>query len=122
MKNLFWILALTVLTGCIAGCSSKEQNDRHPEARALYNKSLELGKLYTDSLLHAKDSARVEYLSKAYEEALTKLNYQFSPDLDLEISQSENDTLASVAFRFVEIKDSILLSFARKSEIETDSI
>lgn len=97
----------------LLSCNDNNGNGRNPQSRELYEKSVSIGLLYSDSLKLAKDSSEVLRLSKEYEDALTKVNYSYSPDLGLEISEGENDTLTNIALRYVEIKDSLLRHFAK---------
>lgn len=108
--------ALILLSfGAILSCGNNDEKSRKPEARTLYEKSLQISKLYLDSLKFAKDSAEVERLSKAYEEAITNLNYSYPPDLGLEISEGENDTLTNITLKYVALRDSLLYRFAHGS-------
>lgn len=121
MKVLLYTLGYVCALGMLLSCSSKDNGSRKPEARSLYEKSFQLTTLYTDSLIAARDSAEVERLSKAYSDALTELNYSFPADIDLEISEGENDTLKNVVLRYAVLRDSLLYSFAHPVEV-TDSV
>lgn len=122
MRRLIYTVALTLGLAGVCACGSKEETKRDPKVRDLYVRSLKLGRVYSDSILHAPDSAEVERLSKAYDNAVTRLNYNYQPDLSLEISEGENDTLTKVTMRFVALRDSILDSFAVKQKISQDSV
>lgn len=120
MRSLLFI-CLGILSAVILSCSHSEESGRHRDARTLFEKSLEISMAYSDSLKMAKDSAEVERLSTAYEESINRLHFSYPPDLGLQISEGENDTLTSVTMRFVAKRDSLLKSFAHR-RVETDSV
>lgn len=115
MKNLIYLIF--GIAALAASCSDNNGGHRSEQARELYEKSLKLGLIYTDSISCAQDSSEVMRLSNAYEEELTKLNYHYQPELDLEISEGENDTLMRVSTKLVEIKDSILKKLGKPTEL-----
>lgn len=78
------------------GCRQKSVDRKRPDAKLLYKESVELGKRYIDSINAAPDSATVERLRDAYDEAATKINYSYPPDTYLSISESENEVLARI--------------------------
>lgn len=121
MRGLFYILSFMVIGALTVSCSQNQEESRHQDARVLFEKSLMISRAYTDSLKMAGDSAEVERLSTEYEEAINKLHFSFDPDLGLQISEGENDTLTNITLRFVVMRDSLLNRFARKPAIN-DSI
>lgn len=121
MKSLFYSLIIAIVTFTAISCSSGDGNARNPKARELYLKSLKLAKAYTDSIQNARDSAEIVRLSKAYETALTNLNYAYPADLGLEISEGENDTLVKVTMRYVAVRDAKLKNIGYVAPAEIDS-
>ena len=123
MKHSPFIIIFLVALTILAGCTGSDNNTgRNKQAMDLYQKSKEIGRLYTDSLLHATDSATVERLMKEYDEEMTRLQYQYVPDIGLELTEGENDTLISISDRIITRRDSLLKSFSVKPIEPTDSI
>lgn len=112
MKNkLIYILPL--LTLCIsAGCREDRHNSKRDQAVNLYYKSVNLIRLYTDSIGMAKDSATLLGMSDRFAKKMTDLNFQFPSETDLEISEGENDTLTNLTSKYVMLRDSLLYRFA----------
>lgn len=125
MRKLLYLSVIAICGGVMPslfGCSGRNDNKRGADARVLYEKSLRLIKIYSDSLAVAKDSASVERLFKAYDDAVTRLNFDYPADTGLEISEGENDTLTNLTLRFVELRDSLLYRFAHPLVIAPDSL
>lgn len=102
-------------------CHHKEASQLEIEADQLYHKSVEITKLYTDSLQKAKDSTSVIRLSQGLEEKITKLNYDYRPEAYLEISQGQNDTLTNLTLRFASMRDSLLYQLSKPAQTPSDS-
>lgn len=122
MRSLFWAIAAIIAGIAISSCSENNEDSQREAARNLYEKSVKLGRLYCDSMSHAKDSAEVVRLDAAYEAALTKLNFDFPAETDLGISEGENDTLHIYSARYIHLRDSILLVFGNKIHLAGDTI
>lgn len=120
-------VCFTVLTLMMSvSCNRKEVSKSEIEADQLYHKSVKLTEEYTDSMTLAKDSATVLRLDQNLDDRLTKLNYEYSAEAYLEISQGQNDTLTNLTLRYVSIRDSLLYRFANPvssvDSIATDSV
>lgn len=94
------------------GCKHKETASLREHARNLYHQTALLTLGYTDSILNAKDSTSLLALAARYEDRLVRVNFSVPANTDLEVSESENDTLAMLAARYVEVRDSMLYRFA----------
>lgn len=114
----FMLVTLTMASGC----ESHQTDQSRVNARGLYTESLKTITLYSDSMLHAKDSATVERLNEGLDEALTRLNSGYPPETDFSITEGENDTLSVVTRHFIEIRDSLLTGFAGVSANPADSV
>lgn len=93
-KTAIAVIMVLTLTG--AACTQKSGDRKRPDAKRLYKESAELGRRYIDSINAAPDSAAIERLRGAYDEAATKINYSYPPDTYLSISESENEVLARI--------------------------
>lgn len=107
---------------CAFSCTQKKDTSLADAARALYEKSVALSNLYTDSMKNAKDSATVLRLSEEFEEALTNLNFKYPADADIEMSEGENDTLANLNLSFAHLRDSLLYRIAHPLVLAADSV
>lgn len=89
------IAAWIVLALC--SCHNRDGNtseDAIPDqASELYESTLRLISLYTDSIEHATDSTQVEDIFARFNARLDSLNFAVPPDTDLRLSEGENDTL-----------------------------
>lgn len=121
MKKLLYLFLIAVSFMTLEACGSKKTEGRNPQARQLYLNSLRLCKVYTDSMKHAGDSSEILRLGKAYDESLSKLEYNYPPDLGLEISEGENDTLTKLTLRFISVRDSVMKMLARQHIEHKDS-
>ena len=122
MKSLFYTLASLVIVLTVASCSSKNENTRDPKARELYLRSLRLLTSYSDSMRNAEDYDEVMRLSQGYEDAVSNLNYEYPPDLGLEISEGENDTLVKFTMQYIAIRDAKIKNIGYTPKEDTDSI
>lgn len=127
MKTMGYIPAVIVAAGLLAGCSAPGDNENEREAGDLFRESYALIKSYTDSLAKAPDSAAVASLSEHFENKITRLNFKYRADTDLEMTEQENDTLAVMLERYVIARDSRLeklhlANAAVEGKAETDSV
>lgn len=122
MRNLFYLTAIIFIFCGAVSCGSKVSESRNPDARQLYLKSLDLYRHYSDSMRSASDSSEVIKWGRAFDDALTKLQYSYPPDLGLEISEGENDTLTKTTLRFIAIRDSLLRTFAHRYRADQDTV
>ncbi len=89
MKNglmILPVLTITVMAGA-CGCTRTADNSGREEARALYEESLVLIDLYTDSVTAAKDSATLNGLMSRYREEIDDLNFRHPPETSYAISE-----------------------------------
>lgn len=127
LKSLHILPALAAFAVLVGACSHSGQPTDADRARELYRHNLALLRSYTDSLSVARDSDRVLSLFSRFDDAVTKLNYNYPPDTDRLISEGENDTLARMTLRLVSLRDSLLYRFAHPvvptdSSLSVDSI
>ncbi len=91
-----YIPFFVITTGVILSGSSCRRNtaNEHPDiARQLFMKSMYLTEQYIDSMENASDSTSLLNIVENFNAKITKLNYQFPPDTDYNLSEEENDSL-----------------------------
>lgn len=103
--SLFSVMLLTAV-GLIGCNTSKEHHTRTGET--LYREMCQLIRSYTDSLQASKDTVSFKRLSSAYEDKMTKLNFRYPADTDLELTEAENDTLNQLMTAYLKVRDSHL--------------
>lgn len=96
----------------LAGCTQKQSNGNADKSQELMQQSIAIASQYRDSVKLARDSATVLRLMDDLDDALTKLNYRYPADIYISSSESQNDVLARVVMRTVELRDSILYRLA----------
>lgn len=93
-----------VLTG-LAGCRNSGSGHDHAMARRLFEKSASLILLYTDSLRNVADSASLKRMNEDFQDKITKINFEFPPETDLDLSQQENDSLVNLLDSLVAVRN-----------------
>lgn len=93
MKKLLWVSAICGLS-FIIGCNSVDTGNINGEETRLFEESVKLLKLYTDSLSQAKDTALIDGLMTRFREKLDRINNSVPPETDMHLSEGQNDTLA----------------------------
>lgn len=103
---------VTLLALPLSGCGNKDTSADHDVAHQLFIKSVRMISVYIDSISNAPDSAALQRIDRNFNAKLTTLNYEFPPDIDLELNEEENDSLIRMHKRYVRMRfrrDSILL-------------
>lgn len=108
MRKLLHIIIASAAIGMIvSSCQGNGNKNAVDSARSLYERSVKMLNQYSDSVKNAKDSATFERLIKQYESEITKLNYEYPADTQINMSEGENDTLTNLTLRYIAIRDSI---------------
>lgn len=119
---LFLSIACIVFGETMLSCTSKKTEDHSSEhAAELYEQSAKLLETYIDSMKMAKDSTVVNNLKANYEKRITKLNFDYEPDVYLKMTADQNDTLIKLTERFIELGAEKLKRFGSKEELTNDS-
>lgn len=119
-KSIIPVLSAALI--CLCSCSRDKEAKLTDEARELYKKTMKLSTLYSDSISNAKDSTTVNRLFADYDENLTKLNFEYPADADLDMNEGQNDTLIHASRKIVQLRDSMLKEFARRPIVVPDTI
>lgn len=121
MKKLAYLCIAVMMILAAGGCGRRADNTARKNARDLYLKSSKLLRAYADSMEAAKDSATLLALEARLNDSMTRLNFEYPTETDLEISEGENDTLVNLTSRCVLLRDSMLYVYAHPA-METDSL
>ena len=103
MKQSF-LACLTSMLLIVGGCSNPKTIDNKSESDKMFIELKELLLLYSDSLKNASDSASITNIVDRYESELTKTIYKYPAESDLQLTQGQQDTIASLTDNFVAIK------------------
>ena len=103
MKQSF-LACLTSMLLIVGGCSNPKTIDNKSESDKMFIELKELLMLYSDSLKNASDSASITNIVDQYESELTKTIYKYPAESDLQLTQGQQDTIASLTDNFVAIK------------------
>lgn len=126
MKQHLKIIAIAAATTLlIAGCSEKNNSNDHAMASQLFQKSANLIQLYTDSVKNSTDSAMLKRMSVEFDERIAKINFQFPSDIDLQLTEEENDSLIKLMDKLVaefRIKERLFNTTLAMDSLSTDSI
>lgn len=117
MRKLFYIALICAFSPVIISCVKKQDTRLTEEAGKLYKESVRLTLVYTDSVMKATDSTTVHLLTSNFENQLTKLNFKYPADTDIDMDEGQNDTIERLNQRFVTVRDSMLYYFAHRKAI-----
>lgn len=124
ISAILFILLLIPLNSC----RKKEDYSLRESAIQLYSDSYKLIMTYSDSMALCKDSASVSRIDSRFEKLISEVNFRYPSNTCYEMSEDENDTIASMTTKYVHLRDSLLYSFAHPSVkpdslvMETDSL
>lgn len=114
--------AIMIVLMCLS-CSRRHEPISHEDAGKMFEKSINLLILYTDSISNAADSTQVEGLLNAYEYKINAINFEFPPDTDLRLTEEENDSLIKMTDRLVAARKERLKHFSQPPVINvSDSV
>lgn len=112
-KSIFCILTgfSIIMSSQLFSCGHRDTADKYDLAGQLFRKSVNIIKVYIDSISCASDSAALRSITVNFNNKLTALNFEFPADTDLTLNEEENDSLIHMLERFGRAKqqrDSIL--------------
>ena len=125
-SRIFHIISISILLIISAGCGKKEESHDHDVAKQLFEKSVRMISVYIDSVNNAS-SAALKSIVKNFNVKITRLNFEFPPETDLELNEDENDSLIRMHKHFIRainLRDSVLAHpvDSIKSVVDNDSI
>lgn len=95
---------LTFLLLIIGSCSNPKTIDNKSESDKMFIELKELLLIYSDSLKNVSDSASITNIVNHYESELTKTIYKYPAESDMQLTQGQQDTIASLTENFVSLK------------------
>lgn len=117
------IMPLFMVSLCgMAGCGNSGEKYDHAVAQQLFQKSVRLIELYTDSMKNVSDSATYRRLRDSFDDKLSKVNFQFPADTDLHLTQEENDSLMRMLDKFVKMVNEKGKSLNATDSVPSDSV
>lgn len=117
-RNFIFLLLCYILFSC----HSTSSDSRRLMAHEIYLQNINLLNQYSDSILLAKDSLTIKNLMIKYDDVLAKLYFSYPPDIDIEMTEAENDTLAQFTLKLLELKNEQLYKFGNPVMAEKDSV
>ena len=118
-----FLASLTSILLIVGGCSNPKTIDNKSESDKMFIELKELLLLYSDSLKNAADSASITNIVDRYESELTKTIYKYPAESDLQLTQGQQDTIASLTENFVSLKRLKYSNLLQNNDsIATDSI
>lgn len=103
------------------GCKEVVTTPQEEAAPALFDGTVKKLAATIDSLKSARDSASVDNLMANLLVNLTRLNFDYPANTDLELSEDENDSISKLTSRLLKLRDERLKSLSKDS-VPSDSI
>lgn len=119
MRNLLYVFKYGMLAVCLAGCGPRARVKDRSEALSLFNEVTSLTERYTAKIAVAPDSASWAQLSAEYEDSLDKVNFTFSPDTDLLLTEGQNDTIVTLMSEYVRVRDERIHRLLQRAPADT---
>ena len=124
MRYTFIIALLAVISAF--GCTTEKKNKDRREASDMFNRICKLTKEYTEKLSNAPDSSSWASLCSEFEDKLDKVNFSYSPDTDLLLTEGQNDTIHSLMLEYIQARNErineILHPVAELDTLSADSV
>lgn len=105
MKRIDILVAVALTSILSISCSHKDEDTLRPAARELFVQTRSLLSAYSDSIVHAADSASLARIDQHFQERLTSINSSVPPDTDMHLTQGENDTIYQLTRKYVILRN-----------------
>lgn len=92
-----FFLIIILASSCSKGKEQKQTSDYN----SMFDKTVDLFLTYTDSLKTVNDSASYDRIIKTVDDKLTKINYEFPPEVDFALTEDQNDSLIRLSDIFL---------------------
>lgn len=119
--KIFYICIFVMLSYIMLSCHKVTSDSRRLMAHEIYLKNINLLNQYSDSILAAKDTLTVNHILTRYDEVLAKLYFSYPPEIDIDMTEAENDTLAQFTLKLLELKNERLYKLGNPIVTEEDS-
>ena len=110
-----------MLSYIMLSCHKVTSDSRRLMAHEIYLKNINLLNQYSDSILAAKDTLTVNHILTRYDEVLAKLYFSYPPEIDIDMTEAENATLAQFTLKLLELKNERLYKLGNPIVTEEDS-
>ncbi len=105
MRRLFYCLVCAATLACVAACNGSKEREDRTEAQRMFSKIVSLTETYTHRISVAPDSVAWVKTSMQFEDSLEKINFSFSADTDLLLSEGQNDTISRLINAYVKARN-----------------
>ncbi len=120
-NKLFRSFVPLILCSISLCCHRVASDSRRLMAHEIYLQNINLLNQYSDSILSAKDSLTIKNIMIKYDDVLAKLYFSYPADIDIEMTEAENDTLAQFTLRLLKLKNEQLYKLGHPI-VEEDSV
>lgn len=116
-------LMALIITVIMCSCSSEQKDDaQDAQADALYEELKMTYKQYSDSLVMAADSAKIDSIAMRLDDRIKKIYLKYPADLDQKISEAQNDTLWQYASGIANLRNKMKVRKIATDSIPDDSV
>ena len=127
MKRLTEIFLPSILLLLVSvACGSKMEVNENTYHDKLFKGTCKITASYIDSMKNAKDSTSLKGLLERYDLSITTLNFSVPADTDLNLTEGQNDTIATLVDSIRKVyelrMDFLLHHQSRPDSIGSDSI
>ena len=115
---IYRIYSLLIYIGLLLNlqCIREDKKVTDPQGEKLFKMTISHISTYTDSLTNITDSAQLQKIIKDFEDKLIKIQYQYPPEIYLQLTEDENDSIAKLSEIFI-LKRNKRLQDLRKKEV-----
>ena len=118
MKNyLFGLIGLIMIS-----CSAAHKNENERKAKDLFEQSANLILEFREKIVLSTDSIVLDSIYEDFDKRLTDINFSFPPLTDIQLTEQENDSLATLLKSLSNARLDKLKEFGKKHKTNLDSI
>lgn len=100
IRIIFFSFSLLIFISC----KEIRQERNYDEAHNLYSITLKTYEDYIEKMENVSDSIEFNKVIRELDNSLTRINYEFSPNVDLLLTEQENDSIIKISKKFLKIK------------------
>lgn len=118
----FKLVVILTSALCLMACNNQKKENSNNLSKMLYLKSISLTNAYIDSIMTANDSSSLYRLYRTFESRLSALNDEYPVAADLNLSESQNDTLSYLYLKIIDMRNRKLKKLLNKNKAPKDSL